>query len=66
MNDKKLLVTIEHGQDVYRCELRDLESNGIGCQWFLNGRPVYGAPRVRSRHPTVEEKHRAVLVATAA
>ena len=49
MNDTKLVATIEHGQDVYRCELRTLESGGIARQWFLNDRPVPGAPRLSPR-----------------
>ena len=37
MNRTKLLMTAERGQDVYRCELRDLDADGIECQWSLNG-----------------------------
>jgi len=37
MSGSKLLVTVEHGQDVYRCELCDLDVYGIECQWSLNG-----------------------------
>ena len=32
-----LVVTVAHGEDVYRCELRDLEALGVECQWSLNG-----------------------------
>ena len=49
MNATQLLVTIEHRQDVYRCELRTPDSDGSHCQWFLNGVPVHGAPRLRKR-----------------
>ena len=37
MNGPKLLMTVERGQDMYRCELRDLEALGVECQWSLNG-----------------------------
>ena len=37
MSGSKLLVTVEHGTDVYRCELCDLDVHGIECQWSLNG-----------------------------
>jgi hypothetical protein len=37
MNRTKLLMTAESGQDVYRCDLRDLEALGVECQWSLNG-----------------------------
>jgi hypothetical protein len=30
-------MTVEHGQDVYCCELTDLDAVGIECQWSLNG-----------------------------
>ena len=44
-HDTKLLATIEHGQDLYRFELRTVDSDNIDRQWFLNGVPVHGAPR---------------------
>ena len=66
MNGRKLLVTVEHDQDVYRCELRDLDAHGIECQWSLNG------ALLQTRRFTVarlavqwaEEQRRAILAGT--
>jgi hypothetical protein len=67
MNATMLLVTFEHGQDMYRCELHDLDVQGIECHWFLNG------TLLQTRRFTIarlalqwaEEKRRAILVGTA-
>jgi hypothetical protein len=67
MNATTLLVTFEHGQDMYRCELHDLDVQGIECHWFLNG------TLLQTRRFTIarlalqwaEEKRRAILVGTA-
>ena len=58
MNATKLIATIDHGQDVYRCELRTLDSGGVDRQWFLNGRPVHGAPRLLSNRRAVSVSSR--------
>ena len=44
MTATKLVATIEHGQDVYRCEQRTLDSDRVDRQWFLNGVPVSWGP----------------------
>jgi hypothetical protein len=33
----ELLMTFEHGQDVYRVELRDFQPHGVEAQIFQNG-----------------------------
>jgi hypothetical protein len=57
----------EHGQDVYRCDLHDLDSYGVECQWFVNGALVqtrqFTMPRVVVQW--AEEKRRAILAGTA-
>lgn len=37
MSERKLLVTVQHGSDAYRCELYDRDVHGIECQWSRNG-----------------------------
>lgn len=66
MNGTKLLMTVEHGQDVYRCELRDLDAHGIECHWSLNG-VLLQTRRFTTALLAVhwaEEKRRAILAAT--
>jgi hypothetical protein len=36
-NPGELLLTFEHGQDVYRAELRDYQPHGVQTQMFQNG-----------------------------
>ena len=57
MTATKLVATIERGQDVYQCELRTPEADTIDRQWFLNGVPVHGAPRLGKREHCADAEH---------
>ena len=66
MNGRKLLVTVEHGRDVYRCELCDLDAYGIECQWSLNGvlLQTHRFTMARLAVEWAEEQRRAILAGT--
>ena len=67
MSERKLLVTVQHGPDAYRCELSDRDVHGIECQWSRNGVLLQtrwftsASLAVRS----AEEQRRTILAGTA-
>jgi hypothetical protein len=67
MNGTKLLMTVEHGQDVYRCELRHLDDHVVECQWFLNGALLQTCRFTSARFAMqwADEQRRAILAGTA-
>ena len=59
----ELLMTFEHGQDVFRVELRDFQPNGVETQIFQNGE-LLAACRFTVRALAVhwaEQKRAAIL-----
>ena len=66
MSAPTLLVTVEHGQNVYRCELRDLDAHGLECQWSLNGAPLQTRRFTTARLAVrwADEQRRAILAGT--
>jgi hypothetical protein len=66
-SEKKLLVTLEHGRDAYRCELYDRDVHGIECQWSRNGVLLQTRwfARASVAVKRAEEQRRTILAATA-